>query len=296
METERTVIVTGANGGLGRALCEAQAREGYRVIMACRNREKSETVRKQIAERTGNGRIELLPLDLSSMGSIRRFADTLALRNEKVSVLLNNAGAMSREFRLTENGLEWTMGVNFMGTAALTLALIPLMEAGGRIINTSSCTYRLGKLKEEPLRPRSAGYRRMQAYADSKIALMLFTLELARRLRESRIAVFAADPGVADTGIITMHRWYDPLADLFFRPFISSPEKAVRTALWLASPNGPGTDDTTVFYGGNCKARHPKSLENHPMRQPLWQEMQRWLASCKEYQGTSPHAADTLSS
>ena len=141
---------------------------------------------------------------------------------------------MNGTFGLTADGFEQTVGVNCVGTAALTLALLPLMHPGSRIVNTLSCTYRIGRVDDRLLEPDPERYARFRAYGTSKLALLLFSLELRERVARQGIGVFAADPGIVDTNMITMHRWFDPIADLLFRPLIKTPEQGAETALQLA--------------------------------------------------------------
>lgn len=138
-------IVTGANGGIGKAITEALAKSGCQVVMACRNRQKAEQVRQQIVSLSGNSGIEIEELDLASFASVKEFAARLLQGGEKIEALINNAGVMCREFGLTEDGMEQMLQVNYASPWLLTHLLLPALAEGGRIINTSSCTYRLGK-------------------------------------------------------------------------------------------------------------------------------------------------------
>ena len=228
-------IITGANGGMGKAITKAIAGTGVPVVMACRNVERAAEVRDEIVRETGNGRVELHQLDLASVASIRSFVD--GLNGREVSVLVNNAGIMCRDFTTTGDGLEMTVGVNYVGTWLLTNWLLPNMgrTEKARVINTSSVTYKLGEVGDHFFELVPEHYRRFKAYPDSKLAILMFTTELARRLQGRAITVNAVDPGVVNTGMITMHKWYDPLADIFFRPFIKSPERGAMTAILLAT-------------------------------------------------------------
>ena len=188
MEDKPLHIVTGASGGIGQALTERLAKQGYRVLMACRNPEKSEPILTRIRKRSGNPEISLLPLDLGSLDSIARFAAELKARGQRIDVLLNNAGTMNGTFGLTADGFEQTVGVNCVGTAALTLALLPLMHPGSRIVNTLSCTYRIGRVDDRLLEPDPERYARFRAYGTSKLALLLFSLEYWRNGKARRIS------------------------------------------------------------------------------------------------------------
>lgn len=269
-------VVTGASGSIGAALTEGLARRGYPVVMACRNLKKAEPIRQQIMERSGNDRIVVRELNLVSMASIGAFISRLRQEAMPISRLLNNAGVMNGTFRLSADGLEEDTAVNYVAAYALTCGLLPLMSPGSRIINTVSCTWRIGRVEEQFLQPDPEHFHRFTTYGSSKLALLLFTIEMARRLAGSGITIQAADPGVVDTAMLTMGRWFDPLADLFFRPLVKTPQQGAATALQLAvSPEEP-----TVSGGlwSNCKLRKiPRRISQHPLRLQLMTATQRLL-------------------
>ena len=267
-------IITGANGGMGKAITKAIAGTGVPVVMACRNVERAAGVRDEIVRETGNGRVELHQLDLASVASIRSFVD--GLNGREVSVLVNNAGIMCRDFTTTEDGLEMTVGVNYVGTWLLTNWLLPNMGKTGktRIINTSSVTCKMGEIGDHFFELDPEHYRRFKAYPNSKLAILMFTAELARRVQGRAITVNAVDPGVVNTG---MHKWYDPLADVFFRPFIKSPERGAMTAILLA------TSDRYVnvsggFFRNKRQVGVPKAVLDAEACQKLWLQTEQLVA------------------
>lgn len=158
--------------------------------------EKAEAVRQGIMRsgRAGNGEITVRTLDMASLGSIGRFAEELRSEGAEIAALVNNAGVMSARFGLTADGIEQCMGVNYVGPYALTRLLLPMIADGGRIVNTLSVTYRIGRIGPRLFEPEPQRYERFRSYGSSKLALLLFTLELARRTA-GRIGVYAADPG-----------------------------------------------------------------------------------------------------
>lgn len=275
MESRPLYIVTGASGGMGQVLTTELLRRGYRTVMACRDLKKSEPIRQRILQRCSASELELLPLDLASLESIRQFAELLKQRNETIGVLINNAGSMNDSFRLSQDGYEMTVAVNYIGTAALTLSLLPLMHAGSRIINTLSCTYRIGQVGPGWTEIDSAHFARFKCYGNSKLALLLFSLELERTLRSRGIEVFAADPGVVDTGMITMHRWFDPITDLLFRPLIKSPEKGAATVLKLATEKALPNDTSNLYWMGEKPKKISDHVLNHPYRTEIGKELLR---------------------
>ncbi|WP_298616641.1 SDR family oxidoreductase [uncultured Odoribacter sp.] len=271
-------IVTGANGGIGRAITETLARSGYRVIMACRNRQKAEQVRGQIAGLTGNLKIEVKELDLASFASVKRFAAQLLRQGVKIDALINNAGVMCQQFGLTEDGMERMLQVNYASPWLLTRLLLPAFSPGCRILNTSSCTYRLGKIDEHFFDITAENYSLFKIYGRSKLGVLLFTAELANRLEGREITVNAIDPGVVDTGMITMHRWFDPLTDLFFRPFIKSPQKGAATALHLILSEA-GKTVNGGFWINKRLREMPEAVKKQEQRKKLWEMTENKLAN-----------------
>lgn len=263
-------IVTGANGGLGKAITETLAKSGYRVIMACRNRQKAEQLRKQIVSLSGNSEIEIGELNLASFASVQRFAVQQLRRGEKIEALINNAGVMCREFGLTEDGMEQMLQVNYASPWLLTHLLLPALAGGGRIINTSSCTYRLGKADEHFFDVTAENYGLFKIYGRSKLGVLMFTAELARRLKDQKITVNAVDPGVVNTGMITMHRWFDPLTNLFFRPFIKSPQKGAATSLHLALSEAGRSVSGGFWVNRHLREMPPKARQREALEK-LWE-------------------------
>ena len=221
-------------------------------------------------EQTANPYVRLLSLDLSSFGSILALATKLEAEQLPIQTLINNAGVMNGEFHTTREGLEQTVGVNYVGTWLLTRLMLGRMTAGSRIVNTLSCTWRIGRVDKHLLIPDPEHYSRFGAYARSKLALLLFTLELADRLRNQGIGVWGADPGVVSTQMITMGRWFDPLADRIFRPLIRTPEQGADTALWLAL--GGAEIGTGPYFVSRHVRKLPHRITSHPFRKMLWEE------------------------
>lgn len=267
---------------MGMEITRAVAVAGYRVIMACRNPETAEHKRQMLVRETGNPYIETVGIDLSSLSSVSAFAEEMLKRAEPLKLLMNNAGTMESQRRLTEDGLEWTVSVNYVGPYLLTRKLLPLMGEGSRIVNMVSCTYAIGKLDFPDffLRGRKGGFWRIPIYSNTKLALTLFTINLANRLKDKGIAVNAADPGIVSTNIITMHLWFDPLTDILFRPFIRSPRQGAATAVGLLLDEDAGRRTGTL--NASCR---PKPLSEkytrHVQMQKLWDEtekiVEKWL-------------------
>ena len=188
----RTVIVTGANSGLGEVTARELARVGARVILACRNTAKGDAA---AAGMTGD--VEVRPLDLQSLASVREFAAGV----DKVDVLINNAGIMAVPFSLTEDGFESQIGTNHLGHFALTNLLLP--KVTDRVVTVSSALHMLGYISLKDLNWKSRPYSAWLAYGQSKLANLLFTKDLQRRLSVagSPVRALTAHPGYSATNL-----------------------------------------------------------------------------------------------
>lgn len=262
------IIITGATGGIGAAAARALAAQGRSVVMACRNPGKAEALRQEILARTPHARIETLPLDLSSLASVRAFAE--ALGPEPVGALFNNAGVISRGYALTPDGLENTFCINYFAPFLLTNLLLDRLQPGSRVVNMVSLTCRFVKITEASLRPAAKDFSQLGTYARSKLALLHFSQELARRRPD--LLVNVADPGIVNSGIISMGRWYDPLADVLFRPFIKSPEKGAVPPLAALAADGGGR-----YFSGNRSRPIPERYRDPALQQRLWAETESIL-------------------
>ena len=231
------IIVTGASGSMGKAACRALALKGERVIMACRSVEKAEKVRKEILAEEGleDASLEIKPLDLCSFASVREFAS--ALGETKVKALFNNAGTMPRSFGLTADGYERACQVNFLSPLLLSSLLKGNLTPEAQIVNMVSLTCRLVGTDTLLTERGEKDYGQLSTYAKTKRALLLCGLEFSAR---SGIRVNFSDPGIVNSSMISLDRWFDPLADVLFRPFCKSPEKGVQSALLALNYEGSG--------------------------------------------------------
>ena len=265
-------IVTGANAGIGRHTTQQLATQGKTVIMACRNMQRSKPVCEEIKTLTGNQNVFLYPLDLVSLQSINEFSNRIKNEGHTIAALINNAGIMTEDFEISDDGLEVDMQVNLVGTIALSLQLIDHIEQGGTIVNTISITRKVNALSDNFLEPEANNFIRLKRYGNSKLALFYATAKLHELCQSKGINVNAVDPGVVSTGMITMHKWFDPLADIFFRPFIKKPETAAKTFINAISKGLSGQ----IFSG---KKNTPISMEviNSPETQKVWNAVVKYL-------------------
>ena len=276
---QKLAVITGADGGMGMEITRAVAVAGYKVIMACRDPEIAEEKRQLIMRETGNIALEIVPVNLASLSSTASFAHELLQRGEAITLLMNNAGTMETKRCITEDGLERTVSVNYVAPYLLTRKLLPLMGEGSRIVNMVSCTYAIGKLDFPDffLRGKKGAFWRIPIYSNTKLALTLFTIALSKKVKEKGIIVNAADPGIVSTKIITMHMWFDPLTDIFFRPFIRTPRQGAATAISLLLDEDAGKRTGTLNV--SC---HPKQLSekffHHVQMKELWDRTEEIVA------------------
>ena len=276
---QKLAVITGADGGMGMEITRAVATAGYKVIMACRDPEIAEEKRQLIMRETGNIALEIVPVNLASLSSTASFANELLQRGEVITLLMNNAGTMETRRCITEDGLERTVSVNYVAPYLLTRKLLPLMGEGSRIVNMVSCTYAIGKLDFPDffLRGKKGAFWRIPIYSNTKLALTLFTIALSEKVKEKGIVVNAADPGIVSTPIITMHMWFDPLTDIFFRPFIRTPRQGAATAISLLLDEDAGKRTGTLNV--SC---HPKQLSekffHHVQMKELWDKTEEIVA------------------
>ncbi len=203
-QSGRTAVVTGANSGLGLITARELARAGAHVVLACRNLEKGEAARAGILALVPGAQLELEELDLSSLDSVRTFAGSFRDGHDGLDLLINNAGVMATPRRQTADGFELQFGTNHLGHFALTGLLIDTIEGrtDGRVVTLSSTAHRTGRIAFGDLGGEKH-YFRWRAYGQSKLANLLFALELDRRLRAagSSVKSLAAHPGYAATNL-----------------------------------------------------------------------------------------------
>lgn len=199
----KNIIVTGATSGLGKEMVKVLAQKGTNVILAARNLEKAKAVCENISDIHPNTTLVIKKLDLSSMQSISRFSKEINSEYRHLDILINNAGVMYTPYSKTQDGFEMQMGTNHLGPFALTIQLLPLLSKtpNSRIVNTSSLAHLTGNINFEDINWSQRNYKTMQAYADSKIANLYFSYELANKLKDKPNAplVIAAHPGWTKT-------------------------------------------------------------------------------------------------
>jgi NAD(P)-dependent dehydrogenase (short-subunit alcohol dehydrogenase family) len=204
-QTGRTAIVTGANSGIGLETAKMLAQKGANVVLACRSLEKGQAAVDKIASTNPAGKVTLEALDLSDLESVKSFADAFVASHDRLDLLIENAGVMVPPFSHTKQNFELQFGTNHLGHFALAARLLPLLEKTGdsRIVVVSSTAQNFGKIDFDDLNWETRSYSAFRAYGQSKLANILFTLELARRLKAagSHVLVTAAHPGYTATDL-----------------------------------------------------------------------------------------------
>ena len=272
------IIVTGATGSIGLAAVKSLLSKDLPVIMACRNIRKADSQRDSLIKEFPHSDIDVLELDLNSLASIRAFVEEIKNQGFKVDKLLNNAGIICRDFTVNDDGFETTLAVNYLGPLYLSKLMIPLMDNDFNIVNTVSVTRGVSKLDEHFFDLDKKRFSQLGTYGKAKYALFLSSLTLSETIKNGSVNL--TDPGVVDSNMISMHRWFDPLADVLFRPFCKSPEKgaipAVNALLQpIANSQQPTARNVKLFSGNRSKVIPQKYYDN-PLRKWLWEE------SCKQ--------------
>lgn len=280
---KKLAIITGADGCMGSEIARAVALKGYRVIMACKNLNRARQKRQWIIDESGNDDVEIIPIDLASLKSVKDFANTILQRDEPVALLMNNSGILEQEGRtITEDGLERTVSVNYVGHYLLTRLLVPKMERGSRIVSMTSLTYMWGRIYFPSFFETGCRgfFWRIFPYCNSKLAITLFTLKLARELKDLGITVNCADPGVVATDIIYFKMWFDPITRAVFAPIIRTPRQGAATAIQLLL--SPDVAQQTGTFNLSCHVKKLKrKYTESPMIEELWQRtedvVRKWL-------------------
>jgi NAD(P)-dependent dehydrogenase (short-subunit alcohol dehydrogenase family) len=215
----------------------------------------------------------MMQVDLASLSSIREFTRHFSNRYQQLNVLINNAGVYCAKRGETKDGFEKTMGINYLGPFLLTNLLLPLLKKTpeARIVNVSSNAYFQGKIDLNNLHLKKR-YQGFKAYSASKLAIVLFTLELAERLKDTGVTVNALHPGHVATDIWNMWpgTWYQELLFKIVRRFAKSPEEAAKTSIYVASSDELKGITDTYFDNKNPKALSPKCNDVH-LRKGLWE-------------------------
>lgn len=227
----KTIIVTGATGAIGWAATQTLLSRGYYVIMACRNTEKAENLRATLHPSV-KVNSKVMYIEMSSLNSIHSFTSLIAQDTviPPIYGLLNNAGTLQRHYTQSIDGYELTYAINFIAPAVLTLELLPLIAPNGVIVFTTSLACYISNTNRNLEALNSTKFRQVRAYADSKMAITLFSQALALKYHDT-LRINATDPGIVNSQLLHMERWFDPLSDLLFRPLCKTPAQGAIPAI-----------------------------------------------------------------
>jgi len=272
---QRICMVTGASSGIGKETSRKLAELGATVVMVCRSQKRGEKAMSQIEGASNKAVVELMIADFTSLDSVRALAKEFLERHDSLHVLINNAGGVNVMRSVTADGFETTFQVDYLSHFLLTNLLLGALEksAPSRIINVSSASHYRGHLKFDDLQMKK-GYGVMKAYSQAKLAQVLFTYELSRRLEETGVTVNALHPGAVATNI-----WKGSMGPSSFlgnvsRLFLISPEKGAETPAYLAS--SPQVEGVTGKYYDHMREKQ-SSAESYDqaVAKKLWDESER---------------------
>ena len=271
----RVALITGANTGIGLVTARELARCGAHLFIACRSPEHARTALEQIRSASGSDKVELLALDLGDLASVRRCSEQFLERGLPLHLLVNNAGLAAAQ-GLSASGFELTFGVNHIGHFLLTQLLLDRIKAStpARIVTVASrAHYKATGLDWEALRKTTRTYTGIDEYRNSKLANVLFSAELARRLSGSGVTTYALHPGVVATDVWRRVPW--PIRPLMKLRMISTEQGAV-TTLHCATA-AQVANDTGLYYD-KCQARTPSVLaRDNVLARELWQRSEDWV-------------------
>jgi len=263
----KVVIVTGASAGIGKATAAGLAALGAHVVMPCRNVPKCEAAMARIRAAVPAASLEMMHLDLASLADVRRFADGFSATHRRLDVLVNNAAVVKRRREVTVDGLEETFAVNVLAPFLLTNLLLPLLRAcaPSRIVNLSSGLHRRAHLDLGDLQVER-GWRTYKAYDRSKLADILLTAALARRLEGTGVTANAAHPGLIDSDLGREMSW----AQRTVKRWISKPaEVGARTSIYLAS--SPEVERVSGRYFADSREAEPsEEARDGELAERLW--------------------------
>lgn len=251
---DKIVLVTGATDGIGKVAARELARQGATVIVAGRNAHKTEAAAAEIRQATGNARVTAMVADLSAQQGVRELARQVLDQNPRLDVLLNNAGAIFSSRQLSADGIEMTWALNHLNYFLLTHLLLDALKAApaARVVNVSSDAHQMARMNFDDLQAAKR-YTAFGAYGQSKLANVMFTYELARRLAGTPITVNALHPGAVATGFGRNNGGlWNTMLGVFGR-FSLTPEQGARTSIHLAS--SPDVAGVSGKYFADCKEK-----------------------------------------
>ena len=265
-------VVTGATRGIGRATARGLAGLGAEVVLVGRDQRLLDETVGAISKETGNDRISAIRMDLASMNSIRKGAAEILRRWPAIHVLVNNAGVNAKRRTPSADGRELTLAVNHLAPFLLTSVLAPALIAAApsRIVNVTSVFAHLGTVDLDDLEQGRRSYNSTRAYNRSKLANVMFTLELAERLRGTGVTANGVSPGLVATDLLREH-WYMTPKLRFWHGLLMTPESAAERVVHVATSPALESVTGTILAGSDKPARIPRGARDPGRRTRLWE-------------------------
>lgn len=265
----KTVLITGANSGIGKVAASALAGMGATVVLACRRADAAEQAMAEIRGKHPEAQLDFVSLDLASLASVRRAAAEVLAKYPTLDVLINNAGIANMPREISKDGFELTFAVNHLGPFLLTNLLLPALRAAqGRVITVASDIHKIGRIHWDNLQ-LSKGYFVLRSYAQSKLANILFTKALAERVAADGVHVNCLHPGAVSTSIWPERNWLERSFSKVLRLFLITAEQGARTSIWLASGEDGGKLSGRYFE--NCKEKKTsRAAQDSATAERLW--------------------------
>ncbi len=271
-----TVVITGASSGIGAATARALAAQGAKLLLACRSESRAAPVLDELAA-AGTPALGVVPIDLGDLDSVRSAADAIADRLPRFDVLINNAGLVGTRGGITASGFELSFGTNHVGHFLLTTRLLEALGDGAprRVVTVASKTHYQAKgIDFDAVRRPTHSRTGLHEYEVSKLANVLFSQELARRVADRGIHTYSLHPGVIASEIYRNVPW--PLRPVMTR-FMKSPEQGARTSIYCAT--SPEVADESGCYYTDCAVKEPGAVATPELAAELWRRSEEWVAA-----------------
>ncbi len=267
-------VITGTTHGIGRVTARELARAGYEVVMLCRNQPAARAVREEILQAVAGASIHVIPCDLASLASVRTAAALVLERFSEIRLLVNNAGITTMRRQQSVDGFELNFATNHLGPFLLTELLRGRMAAPGRIINVASRVHLRGGLNLAGVRSLSGGFSPLAAYAQSKLANVLHTFALARRLAGTAVTVNCLHPGVVASNLLPL--WLRVIKPLI-SPQMFDVERGAQTTLYLALSEAVTHQSGKYFDEFNAVQPALAASGDIAVQEALWEASMRWV-------------------
>ncbi|MHA2364329.1 MAG: SDR family oxidoreductase [Candidatus Hodarchaeales archaeon] len=279
MTNQKIVLITGATSGIGQQTAFLLAEQGYELVLASRKKIKNKEVIDQIRTSYGTKSVHYIPLDLANLVSVNKFLETFQEQFSTLNVLINNAGIVLANRELTEQGYEKIFTTNYLGPFVLTLGLLDILKNSSlaKIINVTSEEHTSGKIKFDNLMGEQQ-FKGWQAYANSKLANVLFTYKLARKMKQSCVKINCIHPGIVKTNF-GKEIWWINIVNNLFGFFIRGPKSAAKTIVNVLDNKNYENTSGVFFDRYKIKKSAPISY-NHELQDRLWEKS---LELTKEY-------------